>query len=181
MNLAGVERSEVASECGTYRYRLARRWPDLTARGGTMLFVMLNPSRGNGADDDPTLRRCIRFAAREGCAEMEVVNLFAFRTADPQILRIAPDPVGPENDRHIARAAREALAADGRIVCAWGNAVAALPAFAERRMAVVRLLGSIVPVVHVLGWTRWRGSMFPEPMHPLYLPRDARRQAWWLR
>lgn len=181
MNLAGVERTEVASECGAYRYRLARRWPDMTARGGTMLFVMLNPSRGDGAEDDPTLRRCIRFAAREGCAEMEVVNLFAFRSPDPQMLRAASDPVGPENDRHIARAAREALAADGRIVCAWGGAVAALPAFQERRAAVVRLLGGIVPVVHVLGWTRTRGRIWPEPRHPLYVRRDARRQAWTIR
>ena len=47
------------SPCGLYRYRLWRGWnPELP----TVNFVMLNPSTADDAVDDPTIRRCLRYA-----------------------------------------------------------------------------------------------------------------------
>jgi hypothetical protein len=44
-----------------------------------------------------------------------VVNLFALRSTDPKLLHKTADPVGPENEVHVARCARESAL----IVCAW--------------------------------------------------------------
>ncbi len=60
------------SPCGRYRYRLGRAWGPAPR---TMMFVMLNPSTADAYEDDPTIRRCVSFAKREGCTGIDVVNL----------------------------------------------------------------------------------------------------------
>ena len=113
--MAGVECGAVVSDDGAYRYRLTRCWTsDLFRDGdGQMLVVGLNPSTADAVHDDPTVRRCIGFAHREGCAELVIVNLFALRSPTPRRLVYAADPVGPENDRHIEAAALAAAEAGG--------------------------------------------------------------------
>lgn len=144
------------SQCGQYRYALWRQWD----RGGpTVLFVGLNPSTADHMRDDPTVRRCIGFARDWGFGRLVVVNLFALRSTSPRALRRAPDPVGPRNDRWIAR-----LAADAELViAAWG----ALGNYRDR----ARLVTSTLSDLYCLGRTR-DGS----PRHPLYVRRDAARQ-----
>ena len=168
-----IRRSEVASACGTFRYRLERSWTDLLDEGRSVLFVMLNPSTADGSADDPTVRRCMGFARRWGCCEMAVVNLFGRRAADPlDLWRCEGDPVGPENDRHVRQAAALAAASGGRIVCAWGAW-----GWDQRRRAeaVLAILRDVTDEVTVLGWT---GGRHPQPRHPLYLPRSARGGVW---
>lgn len=148
--------SAVISDCGLYRYRLGRRW----GQGTTMLFVMLNPSTADGTEDDPTIRRCIGFAKREGHAALDVVNLFAFRATDPRELTHAVDPVGPGNDAAIADAVQGAAV----VVAAWG---ATVPRARSARPAEVLRLLSACPVM-ALGLTA-TGA----PRHPLYLPAAA--------
>ena len=46
------------SPCCCYRFALWRRWDS----GPQVLFIMLNPSTADELADDPTVRRCIRFA-----------------------------------------------------------------------------------------------------------------------
>jgi hypothetical protein len=75
----GVERSARLSECGTWRYYLARHW---APKGEALAFVMLNPSTADATVDDPTIRRCIGFARRDGYAGLVVVNLFALRSTE---------------------------------------------------------------------------------------------------
>lgn len=58
----------ILSDCGRFRYALTRRWAD----GPTALFIMLNPSTADACADDPTIRRCIGFARREGCGALRV-------------------------------------------------------------------------------------------------------------
>ena len=91
----------VLSPCGAYRYLLTRRFGP-----GKKLatFVMLNPSTADAERDDATIRKCVGFARSWGCAGLQVVNLFAFRATDPTDLRMADDPVGPENDVWLGRA-----------------------------------------------------------------------------
>lgn len=64
---------------GRFRYSLWREW----SGARWMAFVMLNPSTADANVDDPTIRRCIGFAKREGCGGIEVVNLYPFRATKP--------------------------------------------------------------------------------------------------
>jgi len=105
--------SAVLSDCGLYRYRLDRRWGD----GPTCGFIMLNPSTADADLDDPTIRRCIGFAKREGCGSLMVGNLFAFRATNPEDMADADDPDGPENRHFLENMAEHA---DGPLIAAWG-------------------------------------------------------------
>lgn len=148
-----MNRTAALSTCGTYRYRLGRRW----AEGSTLLFVMLNPSTADADIDDPTIRRCIGFAQRGGFGALEVVNLYAYRATKPQDLRNAGYPVGPDNDHHIVSAA-----SDAATVCvAWGANVAGL----KRPDVVLPLLRRVGMPITCLSITR---SGYPG--HPLFLP-----------
>lgn len=78
------------------------------------MFVLLNPSTADAEVDDPTLKRCIGFARAVGMDALTVVNLCAFRATRPADLWRAPDPIGPEADRHIEEATQEtALSSSG--------------------------------------------------------------------
>ena len=95
---------------------------------------MLNPSTADGRRDDPTIRRCVSFANREGCNELVVVNLFALRATDPSELKTHPAPVGAGNDGAILQAVRDA----DLVIAAWG----AHGALGGRARHVLRLLGA---------------------------------------
>jgi len=142
----------VLDATSTYRYRLSRCW--LGGAGG-VLFIILNPSTADARQDDPTIRRCIRFAQRWGAARLEVVNLFAYRATSPGGLIDVHDPIGPENNYHILTAAN----LSGRIVVAWG----VLGTFLDRDKAVLKMLGD--RPLFCLG--RTKGG---HPRHPLYVP-----------
>ena len=140
-----------------YRYCLWRRW----SAGGTVAFVMLNPSTADAERDDPTIRRCAGFARAWGFGGMTVVNLFALRATDPARLRRARDPVGRDNDRHIAAAAAGAR----MVVVAWG----VHGDLAGRDRTVLALLVGRRP--RCLGVTS--GG---HPRHPLYLAATTRHR-----
>lgn len=144
--------SAVISKCGRYRYVLRRTLDSVLRWHRPMLFIMLNPSTADAVQDDPTIRRCISFAEREGATQLSVVNLFAFRSTDPALLHQADDPVGPMNDQHIA----DEIEKSWTTVAAWG----AHP-FAKKRAEEVK--SKFGPFV-CLGTTK-NGS----PKHPLYL------------
>lgn len=145
------------SDCGRFRYALTRRWSD----GPTALFIMLNPSTADAAADDPTIRRCISFAKREGCGGLRVENLFAFRATDPdEMFRHAHTAVGAA-DRYIV----EAIGSDdGPIIAAWGADRRA----EERARYVTNYLIEGGARLMCLGKTK-SGA----PRHPLYVKGDA--------
>jgi hypothetical protein len=139
------------SDCGLYRYVLWRKWGD----GPTCLFVMLNPSVADATQDDPTIRRCVGFAKREGCGKLAVVNLFAYRATKPADMLAAADPVGPDNDRHLAEEAATAKV----IIAAWGDH----GTHRGRDRQVMKLLAGR----EVWCLRRTKGG---QPGHPLYVP-----------
>jgi hypothetical protein len=100
----------------TYRYALTRRW------GGSPIavFWMLNPSTADAFDDDPTIRRCVGFARREGCGGLVVVNVFAMRSADPALLATHADAVGPNNAQVVQTVLATAVAGGHPVIAAWG-------------------------------------------------------------
>jgi hypothetical protein len=149
------QRSAVISECGTYRYELRRVWDESKPLVG---WVLLNPSTADAESDDATLRRCMGFAAAWGAGGVVLRNLFALRARDPRRLAQHPDPVGPDNDEHLARAARE----DVLTVCGWGARQGSRP------FEVVSMLRGHGARLRCLGTTK--GG---QPRHPLYLPASA--------
>ena len=150
-------RHAVFDSTTVYRYRLIRTWDN----GPRVAFILLNPSIADSTHDDPTIRRCIGFARAWGYAGVDVVNLFAFRTPYPSDLRLASDPVGPDNDAHVLAVAAESSA----VILGWGNH----GGYCDRAQAVIRLLSG-VPALYIFGLT---GA--GQPRHPLYLPASQPR------
>ena len=163
-----IERTAVISTSGTYRYRLGRRW----GPGHPMVFVMLNPSKADAYIDDNTIVKCMKFARREGCDGIDVVNLFALRARDPKDLVSAPDPVGPDNDEHLS----EAIARAQVLVAGWGT----WPA--ERSLARYGRPSRTIQIAleHDRPLSCLRVTKDGHPGHPLYLP-DAAPLAPWPR
>lgn len=155
-----TESSAVLSDDGLYRYRLTRRWGD----GPDAAFIMLNPSTADATQDDPTIRRCIGFAKREGCGSLTVVNLFAYRATDPKALLDAEDPRGPENQGYIERAIGEASIA----VAAWGSFL-----WQNRRRLYPTPFVLDSDLLLCLGTTKTG-----EPRHPLYVKADQPLVGW---
>lgn len=165
-----ISSTATTSACGQFRYRLARHWGEL-ADEPVLLFVMLNPSTADAVVNDPTIKRCIGFARAAGYGGIEVVNLFAYRATKPTQLRWAGWPIGPENDHHIAQAARTASG----VCLAWG-------AHAGHPMAVARVQ-QVLPLIRSM-----RGDSLQclhitasgHPAHPLMLPATCRLQPFTL-
>ena len=101
---------------GIYRYLLTR------SLGGsaTCLFIMLNPSSADAENDDPTIRRCIGFANREGYGRLEVIGPcrcchldytegtgFQFYGGDDCILDLNIDPQGRTDSIYLCHIARQ--------------------------------------------------------------------------
>lgn len=156
----------VFSDDDAYRYALNRRW---ACAGPVMAWIGLNPSKAGATVNDPTVHRMCKFARREGCRGICVLNLHALVSTDPAGLLSHPDPVGPENDQWLASLAG---CADGPVVAAWG----AHPFAADRVTAVCRLLTGVNLVC--LGITA-----AGHPKHPLArgrhrVPDDAPFVPW---
>lgn len=156
MNLSLFEDNQDAgaifSPCGRYRYRLWRHWSD----GPSITWVMLNPSTADATSNDPTVERCCRRARTAGFGAIQVVNIFALRSTDPDALYASEDPVGPDNDQAILSAAAESK----EIVCGWGNH----GRLNDRGQAVLSLLENAGVKAKALLLTR-----AGQPGHPLYV------------
>ena len=146
----------VFSSDRAFRFALSRRWSE----GATLGFLMLNPSTADESVVDPTIRRCIGFAQREGYGAIVVTNLFAYRATKPEDMRAQVDPDGPGNDEAIVSAARDLTEAT---VCAWGKH----GSYRGRSRRVLQVLADegLTARLLRLGPTNKDGS----PRHPLYL------------
>ncbi len=142
-----------------YRYALWRRWDQ---NAPYALFIGLNPSTADEREDDPTIRRCKRFAADWGYGAVYMANLFALRATDPKNMLVHPEPVGIDNDVTLHDLARGA----GVIVCAWG----AHGGHMQRDQHVKGLLAAYE--LKCLGVTK-----AGKPRHPLYIKADKPLEA----
>lgn len=150
----GPDGTAVYNRTGTHRYLLTRTLAPLSKAGTEAVFVMLNPSTATAFVNDPTIRRCMNFAALWGHARLIVVNIFAFRATDPTALADCHDPIGSFNDVFILDAVESA----SQVVCAWG----AWGSLFGRGQHVYDLVKSKNPMC--LGVTAEN-----EPRHPLYI------------
>ncbi len=65
-----------------------------------------------------------RRSARGALRRLEVVNLFAYRTSKPSLLKQAAEPIGRDNDAFGGgrnRFVLESVLRSDRIILAWGN------------------------------------------------------------
>ncbi len=126
---------------------------------------MLNPSTADATHDDPTIRRCLGFATRWEMNSVHVVNLFAFRATDPDLLATSPDPIGPENLQYLEVAFDSADC----VIAAWGAS-----GFV-RVDHVAPILRLVRHKLFCLGRTK-SGA----PRHPVYVRADTMRQPFEL-
>jgi hypothetical protein len=153
--IVGMANDAVFSKDGLYRYWLSRT---IAPIGKKVTFICLNPSTADASHNDPTISRCIDFAKQWGASTLIVVNLFAYRSTDPRVLRVAYDPVGPENDTWL----KKAMTQSDLVVAAWGNG--------GKLNGRAELVKSMFPKrLHAL-----RLSKQGMPCHPLYLPSGLR-------
>lgn len=152
----------VYSPCEQYRYWLSRTWED----GPTVSFVGLNPSTATEATDDPTVRRCRRFAERWGYGGFIMLNLFAFRATEPKEMKVQEHPVGSETDRYLLEGAYQSQ----EIVCCWGihGHFRGRAAYVEK-MLRAEYSAKLRYLRLVSGGT---------PGYPLYLPNSVKREVW---
>ncbi len=146
---------------GNYRYLLWREWD---SHSQTVSFIMLNPSRADAQINDPTITRCINFARCWGYGRLEVVNLFAYRTPHPSLLKQAAEPVGRDNDRYILAS----VAKSDRVILAWGNH----GTWQKQDVYILKLLKNYNHL-YSLGITK-----IGCPRHPLYLRSTIRPQIY---
>jgi hypothetical protein len=157
-----LRRDAVLSTDERYRFVLTREWnTDLPLLG----FVMLNPSTADASVDDPTIRRCMGFADRNGFGSIAVRNLYAYRATQPtELFKLSLRERMGGNERHLA-----AIPAQGDpTVCAWG----VLGGEAGKHVAQ-QLAGAGAFLFHLGALTN--GG---HPRHPLYLRGDARMNRW---
>ena len=155
------------------RYTLERRW---AAGFAQVCWIMLNPSSAEAdpsGKDDPTIRRCISFSKRLGYDRLVVVNIYPFRTADPEELRRflrhpKHEPGGDifeELERNY-ESIREATADAETVIAAWG-------ASAWDKDWIGEMTCEIGKQIYCLGTTK-AGA----PRHPLHVRGDQPLVEW---
>lgn len=134
-----------------------------------MGIVMMNPSTATADRDDPTIDRVQAVCARTGFGRAIIGNLFAWRTPDVAQLAKVADPVGPENDRHLADLAAEA----DMVVVAWGRPEKLPRGHVDRWRDVADILETAGKPLHCL--THLKSS---HPRHPQILIHEMPLPVW---
>lgn len=151
-----VDSWAIFSADGVYRYLLGRQWdPD----SAWLVVGMLNPSSAGAFRNDPTIRRLLGFARRDGYGGLLVWNAMAMIATNPHDLLKADDPAGPRNPEAIRVAMSPVLA---RCVVGWGR---------PRNKAMVRAINR-AEIEARSQRPLWRfGDPTKDgwPRHPLYL------------
>lgn len=150
-----------------YRWTLHRLWDDRPP----LVVIGLNPSTADEARLDPTVTRCCRRAHLLGYGGLVMLNLFALRSTDPNVMKRHPEPIGAQNDAVILR---ETAGRD--VLCGWGNDGGHL----HRSNAVLALLAANTPVGASLRlFSLGRLTTMGEPRHPLYVGYDTPLTPLW--
>src|ERR1051325_10089675 len=123
---------------------------------------MINPSTADAEVDDATIRRLIGFARNYACDKVIVGNLFALRSPLVTDLAKHPDPVGPDNWRHLSKIFEESKG--GRIVVGFG-AYTKIP---KRYIDCIVKLRELADIHGVTLWC-WGTNKDGSPKHPLYI------------
>ena len=160
------------SECRSYRWILKREF----VRGEkTIIFIGLNPSKGNLLNNDMTLIRINNFCTRWNYKNIYIINLFGLISRSPSKLLKSNNPVGDNNDLIILIALEfwsKNINCD--LWLGWGDK----GMLNGRNLTVLKLINNFSNLrtskndpskrVLSLGITK-KGN----PRHPLYLPYES--------
>lgn len=147
------------SHCRRYRYTLHRHW----GNGSRVVnFIGLNPSTADETLDDPTIKKCMKFARSWGYDGIVMTNIFAWRDTSPDEMKKAVEPIGEANDKYLLTVATDA----SLVIAAWSQH----GSFNNRSTDVRKVLRDIP--LHILKM----GAS--EPWHPLYL-KDSTQPIEW--
>jgi len=149
----------IFSENRKYRYLLSRQWDNTKPY---VAFIGLNPSTADETKDDPTIRRCIQFAKDWQYGGLLMGNIFAYRSADPRVLKKKEEVVDLTNLQWLQFIYNTAHIT----VAAWGNH--------GKLYSRALQVKSVLPDCKVLGMTK---SNYPK--HPLYLKKDLKPIDWY--
>lgn len=161
-DFSGQLSTAVYSADERYRYMLSRTWaPQL----GHMVCIGLNPSTATEVDNDATITRLMTRANLWGYGGLVMVNLFAYRSTDPQRLKAVADPIGPANATALA-----VMCTNQRMVLAgWGNDGHLF----GRSGQVVDQLTAAGVTLYALAITAQN-----QPQHPLYVAYKTNPTEW---
>lgn len=148
--------SAVFSECGKYRYKLSRTWAYTGTRASV---IMLNPSTADESTDDATIRNLTKLLKNNGMSGMDVYNLWAIISTDPDILkRISAEDARGNNAKYL-----EEISMSTCIIFAWGNPGQLGNSDTERWNDYAMCFGK---------------NKTGSPKHPLYLKGDTKLVNW---
>lgn len=136
MHEDGVQREQLVSQDGMYRYVLKRTWSD-PARTAMLPVIHLKPYGADEDIDDEPVADAMAFARLRGYAGIKVCCLFPMRDEYG-----APDVatwVGPKNHRYLEMLIKHAAFVGGgrrEVLCDWG----VLPSDLQQEAALVEKL-----------------------------------------
>lgn len=140
-----------------YRYTLGRKW----SNNGICLFILLNPSTADAFKLDPTITRAYNLSKRLGYGELIILNIFAIRGSNPDIIKDVADPVGTLNNYYIKKTVKKS----DLIILGWGNH----GKINNRSSEIINIINKIGKEYHVLDINK-----SGEPKHPLYTKSDIK-------
>jgi len=161
--MKNMTKGATLSKCLTFRWTLTRDW----GQSKRACWVMLNPSDADDELDDPTIRRVIHFSNEWRYRGVTVVNLYPYRSPDPEKCK----EWATTRDRKLTRVVEDAMRrnaaivaehcrAASMVVAAWGNNPWDLGLLES--VVGVMLAGRACPEIYCLG-TTGRGA----PKHPM--------------
>lgn len=119
---------QTVEDDAAFRFKLGRTWD---IEKPPIMFIGLNPSTATHLNDDRTVARCVKDAKRWGFGGMFMMNLFPFRSTDPDGMYRAygkprgPWRIHPEKLAEVDTINATQIIDTGKhcdmIVCAWGN------------------------------------------------------------
>jgi hypothetical protein len=141
-----------------HRYHLWRYWDCSKPK---LIVIGLNPSTANANTDDPTMRRIVAFAIRDGYGGVDMLNIFSKVSVAPNDLY--------QTQRNLDELARWA-ALDPRpdVLFAWGAHPRAVKASFGESQPACQVAIDLFADALCLGVTA-----AGHPRHPLYLPGNA--------
>lgn len=155
-SLDGAVQGCVLSDCETYRHAWWRIWD---ASLPLWHFGMLNPSKADADELDPTVSRQCERARRKGAGGIVVTNEADLRETDRLKAKKHPCPISPDNELWVAWLM---LACDVHIA-AYGPDAAEMGA-GDTMRAAARETGTQLYALHI--------TKSGQPGHPLYLAYD---------
>lgn len=158
--------SALFSDCGKYRWRLDR---DLGCEGPGAAVFGVNPSTAGAEQNDQTITKVIGFGRRLGWGRFIMANPHGLISTDVKALARHPDPIGPDNPRHLQAIVEEA----DILIAAWGP-LAKLPQRLRGNWAMIwNLANAAGKPMHC-----WGTAADGHPRHPLMLAYDTPLVPW---